>query len=256
MEIRFDQMNCVVTGGAGGIGLETAKLLRDSGAKVWILDRVAVSEPGVESLVLDLRDDEAFAKALDRIGAVDVAVLNAGICRPQKLEETTRENWQATLDINLSAVFFHLKELAIRMKQRRKGSMVLTASTNSFDGEADLISYNASKAGLLGILHTAANELGPYGIRVNAVCPGLIETALTASAFADERLIKPYFEALPLGRGGKPLEVANAIAFLASDVASYITGTSVFVDGGQMATKFGTWGNLESRFEGGKWCLS
>ena len=256
MEIRFDRMNCLVTGGAGGIGLSTARLLRDSGASVWVLDRVPLSEPGIDSIVLDLADDQAFAKALDSIGDVQVAVLNAGICRPQKLEETTRENWQATIDINLSAVFFQLKELALRMKQHRSGSVVLTASTNSFDGEADLISYNASKAGLMGILHTAANELGPYGIRVNAVCPGLIETPLTAAAFAEERLIKPYFEALPLGRGGKPDEVAQTIAFLASDMASYVTGTSVFVDGGQMATKFGTWGSLDARFEGGKWILN
>ena len=256
MEIGFDRMNCLVTGGAGGIGLATAKLFRDCGAGVYVLDRVPISEPGIDSIVLDLADDTAFANALDSIGDVHVAVLNAGICRPQKLEETTRENWQATIDINLSAVFFQLKELAIRMKQRRSGSIVLTASTNSFDGEADLISYNASKAGLMGILHTAANELGPYGIRVNAVCPGLIETPLTAGAFAEERLIKPYFEALPLGRGGKPAEVAQTIAFLASEMASYVTGTSVFVDGGQMATKFGTWGSLDARFEGGKWILN
>jgi len=256
MEIRFDQMNCVVTGGAGGIGLETARLLRDSGANVWVLDREAVSESGIESLVVDLREDEAFAKALDRIGEVEVAILNAGICRPQKLEETTREDWQATMDTNLSGVFFQLKELAIRMKQRRRGSIVITASTNSFDGEADLISYNASKAGLMGILHTAANELGPYGIRVNAVCPGLIRTRLTEGAFADESLIKPYFGAVPLGRGGKPVEVAQTIVFLASGMASYVTGTSVFVDGGQMATKFGTWGSLDARFEGEEWKLN
>ncbi len=256
MEIRFDQMNCVVTGGAGGIGLATARLLRDSGASAWILDREAVSEPGIESCIVDLTDDRAFANVLDAIGQVDVAVLNAGICRPQQLEETTRENWQATLEVNLSAVFFQLKELAIRMKQRRGGSIVITASTNSFDGEAGLISYNASKAGLMGILHTAANELGPYGIRVNAVCPGLIRTRLTEGAFGDESMIKPYFGALPLGRGGKPVEVAQTIAFLASDMASYMTGTSVFVDGGQMATKFGTWGSLDARFESGEWKLN
>lgn len=256
MEIRFDRMNCVVTGGAGGIGLETAKLLRDSGARVWVLDRDSISEPGIASLIVDLKDDKAFAAALDSIGPVEVAILNAGICLPQKLEDTTRENWQATLDINLSAVFFHLKELAARMKQRRSGSIVLTASTNSFDGEAHLISYNASKAGLMGILHTAANELGPYGIRVNAVCPGLIRTKLTEGAFNDRNLIKPYFEALPLGRGGKPVEVAQTIAFLASPMASYVTGTSVFVDGGQMATKFGTWGSLDARFESGEWKLN
>src|SRR6185312_6849801 len=99
----------------------------------------------------------------------------------------------------------------------------ITASTNSYDGEASLIAYNASKAGMLGILHTAANELGPYGIRVNAVCPGLIRTRLTADSFANGKLLSDYFRHIPLGRGGDPGEVAQAVLFLASDLASYIT---------------------------------
>jgi NAD(P)-dependent dehydrogenase (short-subunit alcohol dehydrogenase family) len=255
MEICFKTRNAIVTGGAGGIGLETARCLRDAGAKVWVLDRLAIEEEGLHSIPIDLLDDEAMAAVLDQIGRIDVAVLNAGICRPQSIAETTRESWQATLDINLSAVFFHLKLIAERMKQQRQGAIVLTASTNSFDGEAGLIAYNASKAGLMGILHTAANELGPYGIRVNAVCPGLIETRLTAAAFAEESIIRPYFAALPLGRGGKPEEVGQAIAFLASPLASYITGASLFVDGGQMASKFGTWDQLDARFEAGRWKL-
>jgi Enoyl-(Acyl carrier protein) reductase/Plasmid encoded RepA protein len=140
-----------------------------------------------------------------------------------------------------------------RMKRVRKGSIVLTASTNSFDGEADLIAYNASKAGLLGILRTAANELGPYGIRINAVCPGLIRTRLTASSFSNPNVISDYFKHLALGRGGEPDEVAEAVMFLASDWASYITGTTLVVDGGQMASKFGTWGKETDKFDGQRW---
>jgi NAD(P)-dependent dehydrogenase (short-subunit alcohol dehydrogenase family) len=256
MEIRFEKMNALVTGGAGGIGLETARQLRDSGARVWVLDREPVEEPGIESVALDLRGEIALEAVLDVMGRVDIAVLNAGVCSPAKLEHTTEDNWRNTIEINLSAVFFHLKAVAGRMRRQREGSIVLTASTNSFDGEAELIAYNASKAGLMGILHTAANELGPYGIRVNAVCPGLIETRLTAGAFADETVIKPYFAALPLGRGGQPQEVAQAITFLASGLASYITGTTITVDGGQLASKFGTWGSLDARFEGGRWKLN
>lgn len=249
-------MNALVTGGAGGIGLATARLLRDSGARVWIADRESIDEPGIESVALDLVGPAAIDAVLREMGHVDVAVLNAGICRPARLEDTTEENWRVTIEINLTSVFFHLKAISSSMRTRRNGSIVLTASTNSFDGEADLIAYNASKAGLMGILHTAANELGPYGIRINAVCPGLIETRLTAAAFADETIIKPYFAALPMGRGGKPVEVAQAIAFLASDAASFITGTTLTVDGGQMATKFATWGNLDARFEQGRWKLN
>jgi len=256
MEIRFDQMNVLVTGGAGGIGLATARLLRDSGAKVWVLDQQQISEQGLNSVVLDLVDQTGFANTLAAIGPIDVAILNAGICRPASIHQTSHANWQATIDINLTAVFFHLQAISSVMKQRRSGAIVITASTNSFDGEADLIAYNASKAGLLGIVHTAANELGPYGIRINAVCPGLIETSLTAAAFADETQIKPYLAALPLGRGGQAVEVARAILFLASGAASYITGSTLFVDGGQMAAKFGTWSQLDANFEDGKWKLN
>ena len=138
---------------------------------------------------------------------------------------------------------------------RRGGSIVLTASTNSYDGEARLAAYNASKAGLLGLLHTAANELGPYGIRVNAVCPGLIRTRLTERHFSSPEVLKDYFRHIPLGRGGTPEEVAQACVFLASDAASYITGATLFVDGGQMASKFGTWDESRAEFRDGQWKL-
>ncbi len=141
------------------------------------------------------------------------------------------------------------------MKPRRTGSIVLTASTNSYDGEANLTAYNATKAGVLGILHTAANELGPYGIRVNAVCPGLIRTRLTRSSFEAPGVLKEYFRHIPLGRGGERGEVANAVAFLASDLASYITGAALLVDGGQMATKFGTWNEENAEFLNDHWRL-
>ena len=119
---------------------------------------------------------------------------------------------------------------------------MLTASTNSFDGEANLVAYNASKSGLLGLLRIVANEWGPYGIRVNAVCPGLIRTRLTASSFSNASVLSEYFKQIPLGRGGEPDEVAQAVMFLASDLAAFITGATLVVDGGQMASKYGTWG--------------
>ncbi len=255
MGLSFKGMNGVVTGAAGGIGRATVNLLRDEGARVWALDRTPIAERDVETVVGDLRGSALVETAIGQAGRVDIAVLNAGICRPEPLHETSRENWEATIEINLSAVFYHLQALGKKMKEQRGGSIVITASTNSFDGEAGLIAYNASKAGLLGIVHTAANELGPYGVRVNAVCPGLIETPLTRKAFEQEEVIKPYFAALPLGRGGEPEEVARAILFLASDWASYITGTTLFVDGGQMAAKFGTWSSESAEFRGKAWKL-
>src|SRR5204862_2638589 len=139
------------------------------------------------------------------------------------------------------------------MKERRSGSIVLTASTNSYDCESRLVAYNASKAGLLGLVHTAANELGPYRIRVNAVCPGLIRTRLTERHFSSPEVLRDYFRHIPLGRGGMPDEVANASAFLASDLASYVTGATLFVDGGQMASKFSTWNEDNAQFTDGRW---
>ena len=140
-------------------------------------------------------------------------------------------------------------------ESRRGGAVVVTASTNSFDGESLLAAYNASKAGLLGLVRTAANELGPYGIRVNAVCPGLIRTRLTAGHFENQEITRPYFREIPLGRGGEPAEVAAAVAFLASDAASFITGTTLVVDGGQMATKYGPWNDEIGTFDGNCWKL-
>jgi NAD(P)-dependent dehydrogenase (short-subunit alcohol dehydrogenase family) len=139
------------------------------------------------------------------------------------------------------------------MKQRRSGSIVLTASTNSYDGEATLIAYNASKAGILGILHTAANELGPYGIRVNAVCPGLIRTRLTNAYFEQPETLKDYFRHIPMGRGGTPEEVANAIVFLASSEAAFIHGATLLVDGGQLACKYSLWNESLADFRDGRW---
>ncbi len=175
--------------------------------------------------------------------------------REAELDATSPELWNRILTINLTGVFYTLQTAAASMKPRRRGSIVITASTNSYDGEARLAAYNASKAGVLGLLHTAANELGPYQIRVNAVCPGLIRTRLTDRHFSSPGVLKDYFRHIPLGRGGLPEEVANATAFLASDLASYITGAALFVDGGQMATKFGTWNEEQGEFLTDRWWL-
>jgi NAD(P)-dependent dehydrogenase (short-subunit alcohol dehydrogenase family) len=260
----FHGKTAIVTGGANGIGLAVAKELAAAGASVWIFD-LASENPaeaarliGAQACVADVTDRHSLEKAFDQAAVPDVTVVNAGIGRIASLAETTAELWNRTLAVNLTGTFDTVQIAAARMKRAQGGSIVLTASTNSFDGEADLIAYNASKAGLLGILHTAANELGPYGIRINAVCPGLIRTRLTASSFSDPGVISEYFRHVALGRGGEPEEVAQAVLFLASDLASYITGTTLMVDGGQMASKFGTWGTKKAgketdSFDGQRW---
>jgi len=259
MQWNFAGKRIVVTGGANGIGLAISKELVAAGGAVRVLD-LEREEPaetaaafGAQGDTVDVTDVHSIHEAFARAEDPDIVIVNAGIALTAPLLETSRELWDKTLAVNLSGAFHTLQAAAARMKRRGSGAIVLTASTNSFDGEADLAAYNASKAGVLGILHTSANELGPYGIRVNAVCPGLIQTRLTAGSFADPNILRDYFRHIPMGRGGRPEEVAQAVLFLASEAASYITGTALFVDGGQMASKFGTWGRDGDEFDGQKW---
>lgn len=249
----------IITGGAGGIGLAVATLSASAGASVWIIDlpsaqplKVATTI-GANGLEADVSDRDSIRQALSRVPDPSIAVVNAGIGPNSSFLDTTPELWNQLLAVNLTGAFYTAQAAAEAMKRHRRGSIVFTASTNSYDGEPKLTAYNASKAGLLGIVHTAANELGPYGIRVNAVCPGLIRTPLTSSSFSDTTVLRDYFAGIPLGRGGEPEEVAQAILFLASDLASYITGATLLVDGGQMASKFGTWGRQGDRFDGLRW---
>lgn len=258
----FRGKTAVVTGGANGIGLEIARGLAAAGAALWILDLErenpdqAARAIGARAAKVDVTDRASLERAFEQVGSPDVVAVNAGIGTTAPLEQTSPELWRRTLAVNLTGAFETVQIAADRMKRARGGSIVLTASTNSFDGEADLIAYNASKAGLMGVLHTAANELGPYGIRINAVCPGLIRTRLTEGSFSNPAILSDYFRHIAMGRGGAPEEVANAVLFLASDLASYITGATLVVDGGQLASKFGTWGREGDRFDGLQWTRS
>ena len=246
----------VVTGGANGIGAATAQLLARHGASVCIFDREPPpTQTGARYFEVDVTSRQSIDMAFAVIGAPDILMINAGVAEEQDFLECSAERWERILSINLTGAFHTLQSAARLMKSRRSGAIVITASTNSYDGEARLAAYNASKAGLLGLLHTAANELGLHQIRVNAVCPGLIRTRLTERHFSNPELLRDYFRQIPLGRGGSPEEVAQACVFLASGQASYITGATLFVDGGQMASKFGTWNEQEADFSEGRWSL-
>jgi NAD(P)-dependent dehydrogenase (short-subunit alcohol dehydrogenase family) len=262
MQFDLTGKTAVVTGGANGIGLATAKLLAQHKAEVWVID-VEDQHPlehastfGAHGTVADVRNRESLEAAFLQAGdELDIVVACAGIVSESPVADTNPADWDRIIGINLTGVFHTVQIAAQRMIKRAKGSIVMVASTNSYDGEKNLLAYNASKAGLLGILHTAANELGPHQVRVNAVCPGLIRTRLTQELFADPRATREYFRHIPLGRSGDPAEVARAIAFLASDAASYITGAALLIDGGQMSTKYGTWNEERADFFGDRWWL-
>lgn len=261
MQMDFTGRNAIVTGGANGIGLACARALTAGGANVTIIDlakenpREAGAGIGGQGIEADVSDRVSLEAAFARVDPLDILICCAGIARFECLMVTKQEDWDQTIAVNLGGVFHSLQLAANRMQARRSGSIVVIASTNSYDGEAELSAYNASKAGILGLVHTAANELGPYRIRVNAVCPGLIRTRLTSAHFGNTEVIREYFRHIPLGRGGEPEEVANAAAFYASDLASFITGSTLFVDGGQMASKFGTWSEKTADFIGDHWQL-
>lgn len=265
MKLDFSGKTAAVTGGANGIGLACARLLAQSGARVWIFDldrerpAEVAQEIGGRGVAVDVTDAGSVAQAFDTLvaveGRLDVVLVNAGIGSWAPLLDTSEELWQSTLAVNLTGAFRTVRAAARVMAPGRQGAIVLTASTNSYDGEGGLTAYNATKAGVLGLLHTAANELGPYQIRINAVCPGLIRTRLTQEHFSNPALLKDYFRDIPLGRGGEPEEVAAAVAFLASDAASFITGATLLVDGGQMATKFGPWQEEAATFDVDRWHL-
>ncbi len=246
IHLDFNQKNAIVTGGARGIGAATVNLLKTAGAHVHLFDLPDV----------DVSRPETLEAAFAGVPVPDVVIANAGIgtAEPEDITDATQQNWDRTIAVNLTGVFHTVRLAAARMKEAGKsGSIVVTASTNSFDGEAMLTAYNASKAGVLGIVHTAANELGRYGIRVNAVCPGLIRTPLTDRYFSAHGYLKEYFQHIAMGRGGEPEEVAKAIVFLASDLASYITGATLLVDGGQLTSKYSTWTDANGTFEGDHW---
>jgi NAD(P)-dependent dehydrogenase (short-subunit alcohol dehydrogenase family) len=259
---NFNGKIAVITGGANGIGLACAKEFLACGAETWILDlreehpeRVA-KRIGANGITADVAQRETMEIAFKKIGTPDIVVANAGVILPSSFINTSYKDWRRTIDVNLTGVFNIVQIAASYMKDRLRGTIVINVSVNAWDGESDLLSYNASKAGLLGILNTAANELGPYQIRVNAVCPGLIHTRLSQPCFDEPEIAKEILKHTPLGRAGMPYEVAKVITFLASENASYMTGSILRVDGGAMSAKLGTWNENEGFFKDNRWQLN
>jgi 3-oxoacyl-[acyl-carrier protein] reductase len=239
----------IVTGGARGIGRAIATRFARDGADVLIADlddttgeaTAAELDEAATGAVAFVRADCADRHDIERVvdqavetfGRLDVFMANAGISRPTPFLDTTDELWDRILAINLRGAFIGVQTAARAMLALGSGRIVVTASTNAFWMETDLAAYNASKAGLLAMVRTAAMELAPHGITVNAVGPGLIATDLTREVTEDADNARTYLRQIPLGRFGSPADVAGAVAFLVSPDASWITGHLLVVDGGQ-----------------------
>jgi NAD(P)-dependent dehydrogenase (short-subunit alcohol dehydrogenase family) len=247
---RLEGKKTIVTGAASGIGRATAKLFASEGADVLAVDlaaevsdtAAAINDAGGTAIAMqaDAGDDEAVksvvARALLEFGGLDAAYANAGIIGPVgPLFEQQAEDWLNLLRVNLVSGFLMLKHAGKHMADQGKGSIILTASVAGLRANAGPLAYSASKAGVINMAQTASHEFLGTGVRVNAICPGLIETGMTKPTFdgARERGSEHKIGQLnPLQRGGQPNEIANMALFLASDDASYVNGQAIPVDGG------------------------
>jgi NAD(P)-dependent dehydrogenase (short-subunit alcohol dehydrogenase family) len=229
MSGRLEGRRAIVTGAASGIGAATVVRFRTEGAIVMTVDRA----PGC-NVTADLATqdgiDAVVAAAGDRL---DILVNNAGIVVAAPIEEVTDTMWTGTLAINLTAAFKLSQALAPLLAQSPAGRILNTGSTMSSVGDGDFAAYAASKHGILGLTKSLANALGSRGITVNCVQPGATVTGMTGPIFEATPEYGDFFRSRsPLGRLGRPEDIANAFAFLASDDASFITGQGILVDGG------------------------
>lgn len=235
--LRLDGQVAVVTGGAGAIGGALATRLLECGATVYSLDRAGHHPPqGVRALNTDVCDPAAVAAAVASIdrdtGRLDVIVHAAGISRDGRLWKLDTDDWAAVLETNLTSAFHVLHASVPIMRRIGAGSVVFISSINGERGKVGLSAYAASKGGLNALARTAARELGAFGIRVNAVAPGWIDTPLTAGVAPDIRARAVAESAL--GRTGTPDDVARVVVWLSGALARHVTGQVIRVDGGQL----------------------
>jgi NAD(P)-dependent dehydrogenase (short-subunit alcohol dehydrogenase family) len=236
----------LVTGSSQGIGLAIGQGLQEAGARV-VFHGLQQSVEGLASYVqADLMQNDGPQRLVDAAfqleSCLDTLICNAGSFFDVPFFEMTRERWDKTMRLNLASAFFTAQAFAKRLvAEKRVGSIVITSSTNGFQGEMDSCAYDASKGALVMLTKSLAVSLADHGIRVNGVAPGLIKTPLTAQWMEskDRSLLDHYEKKILLRRVGLPEDVAGATAFLCSSAASYITGEIIVIDGGLTSCQIG-----------------
>ena len=244
MKIDLTGKTALVTGSTRGIGREIAAVLAACGAKVAVAgrDQAKAAEVataiggGAQGFGADMSDGAQVTKLVEEVeaafGSLDILVNNAGLTRDNLLIRIKDEDWDAVLDANLKGAFAAIRAATRGMMKRRWGRIINISSVVGITGNKGQASYAASKAGMLGLTKAVAQELASRNILVNAIAPGFIETEMTAALSAEQRAA--LAERIPLARLGTPTDVANAVAFLASEQAAYITGQVLVVDGGMV----------------------
>jgi 3-oxoacyl-[acyl-carrier protein] reductase len=240
--LRFKNKVVMITGGAAGIGRVTAESFAAEGAKVAICDvnpqagEDALNALGADASFeqVDVANSEAVSNWIEGVaqkyGQIDVLVNNAGITRDGLIMRMKEEDWDAVINVNLKSAFNCIKAVSKILVKQRSGRIINLASVVGVMGNPGQANYVASKAGMIGLTKTVARELGARGITVNAVAPGFIETDMTA--VLSDKAREAMLSIIPLQRAGSPRDVADAITFLASDQAAYITGQVIHVTGG------------------------